>query len=123
MDIFKIFKGKKDTKAPIPQGEKIRLNKELDKNLDMIKKTLGNTNDLMIRRLQLQGDDGVNVAVLGIDGLVDTNQAQHFIVHVLAIDLSLVNEDETRSNGVFQSIFESRISMMDAKCGRSIHDV
>ena len=40
MDFFKIFKGKKDTKSPIPQGEKIRLNKELDKNLDMIKETL-----------------------------------------------------------------------------------
>ena len=122
MDLFKIFKGKKDTKSPIPQGEKIRLNKELDKNLDMIKETLGNANDLMIRQLQLQGDDGVHVAVLGIDGLVDTNRAQHFIVHVLAIDLSLVHEDETRSNGVFQSIFESRISMMDAKCGQSFDE-
>lgn len=123
MDLFKVFKGKKNTKAPIPQGEEIRLRKSLDQNIDIIKETLGNANDLIIRQLQLQGAEDVRIAVLGIDGLIDTNQAQQFIVHVLAIDLSLVNGIETRSNGIFQTIFESRISMMDAKCAQTFEDL
>ena len=123
MDLFKVFKGKKNTKAPIPQGEEIRLRKALDQNIDIIKETLGNANDLIIRQLQLQGAEDVRIAVLGIDGLIDTNQAQQFIVHVLAIDLSLVNGIETRSNGIFQTIFESRISMMDAKCAQTFEDL
>ena len=41
----------------------------------------------------------------------------------LAIDLSLVEDSKTRSCGVFQSIFESRISMIDAQCAQSFDDL
>lgn len=75
----------------------------MEQNLTLIKEKLGNANDLLIRKLRLQGADDVAVAILGIDGLIDTNQAEQFIVHVLAIDLSLVEDSKTRSCGVFQS--------------------
>lgn len=123
MDIFKIFKGKKNTKEPIPEKEPQRIYSNLEQNLTLIKEKLGNANDLLIRKLRLQGADDVAVAILGIDGLIDTNQAEQFIVHVLAIDLSLVEDSKTRSCGVFQSIFESRISMIDAQCAQSFDDL
>lgn len=123
MDIFKIFKGKKNTKEPVPEKEPQRIYSNLEQNLTLIKEKLGNANDLLIRKLRLQGADDVAVAILGIDGLIDTNQAEQFIVHVLAIDLSLVEDSKTRSCGVFQSIFESRISMIDAQCAQSFDDL
>ncbi|CUP75396.1 Bacillus/Clostridium GerA spore germination protein [Turicibacter sanguinis] len=123
MDIFKIFKGKKNTKEPIPEKEPQRIYSNLEQNLTLIKEKLGNANDLLIRKLRLQGADDVAVAILGIDGLIDTNLAEQFIVHVLAIDLSLVEDSKTRSCGVFQSIFESRISMIDAQCAQSFDDL
>ena len=123
MDLFKIFKGKKNTKAPILKEKQNRLYPELDQNLSTIKEALGNANDLLIRQLRLAGENNIGAAVLGIDGLIDANQAEQFIVHVLAIDLSLVDDANNRSYGVFQSIFESRISMIDAKCGQSFQDL
>ena len=123
MDLFKIFKGKKNTKAPIPKEKQNRLYPELEQNLSTIKEALGNANDLLIRQLRLAGENNIGAAVLGIDGLIDANQAEQFIVHVLAIDLSLVDDTNNRSYGVFQSIFESRISMIDAKCGQSFQDL
>ena len=123
MDIFKVFKGKKGTKKPVSEPTPHRIHHALDENLQTIKTRLGNANDLLVRTLTLKGAEDVSVAILGIDGIIDTNQAEQFIVHVLSIDLSLVKESNTRSCGVFQTIFESRISMLDAKCGQSYEDL
>lgn len=123
MDFFKVFKGIKNTKAPITQPKEERLYSDLNANLIRIKETLGNANDLLVRQLSLQDEDYIGVAILGIDGLIDTNQAEQFIVQVLSIDLSLVKNKENRSYGVFQSIFESRIAMLDAKCGQTFQDL
>ena len=42
MDIFKIFKGKKNTKEPIPEKEPQRIYSNLEQNLTLIKEKLGN---------------------------------------------------------------------------------
>ncbi|MDE5977298.1 MAG: spore germination protein [Turicibacter sp.] len=123
MNIFKIFKGKKDTYEPKTEPETTRIYTNLEQNLNAIKEKLGNANDLLIRELRLQGAENISVAVLGIDGLIDTPQAEQFVIQVLTIDLSLVADDLTRSYGVFQSIFETRISMLDAKCAQSFEDL
>ena len=68
MDIFKIFKGKKNTKEPVPEKEPQRIYSNLEQNLTLIKEKLGNANDLLIRKLRLQGADDVAIAILGIDG-------------------------------------------------------
>ena len=123
MDFFKVFKGIKNTKAPITKPKEERLYPDLSANLIRIKETLGNANDLLVRQLSLQDEDYIGVAILGIDGLIDTNQAEQFIVQVLSIDLSIVKNKENRSYGIFQSIFESRIAMLDAKCGQTFQDL
>ena len=40
MDIFRVFKGKKNTKAPEHQPKKIPLFKQIDKNTEKIKQDL-----------------------------------------------------------------------------------
>ena len=76
MDIFKVFKGKKGTKKPVSEPTPHRIHHALDENLQTIKTRLGNANDLLVRTLTLKGAEDVSVAILGIDGIIDTNQAE-----------------------------------------------
>lgn len=125
MDLFKVFKGKKNTKAPEIESSKSPLYKSLKENLNHVRETLGNANDLLIREFELKGADGLNGAVLGIDGIIDSNQAEQLVVKIVMIDLSLVqDEDEiSRSNHIFQTLFESRISMIDANTAETFEDL
>ena len=125
MDLFKVFKGKSNTKEPKSESSKSPLYKSLKENLNHVRETLGNANDLLIREFELKGADGLKGAVLGIDGIIDSNQAEQFVVKILMIDLSLVqDEDEiSRSNHIFQTLFESRISMIDANTARTFEDL
>lgn len=124
MDIFSVFKGKKNTKEPTPQPEKISLFKQIDKNTETIKKDLGNANDLIIREFELKGAAGIKGILVGIDGLIDANQAEDFIVKVLMIDLSIIGgSEQERPKQIFDSIYQSRISMMSAALGEDFNSL
>lgn len=97
---------------------------KLADNLKEIRRTLGDVNDLLVRELEVKGADGIRVAVLGIDGLINTELAQQFIVRVMAIDMSMVAEASSKKHeDVFQAIYGSRISMMDASTGKTFEDL
>ncbi|MCL1950080.1 MAG: spore germination protein [Turicibacter sp.] len=123
MGIFKDFKETLDEYHPIKENS-TPLNYKLDDNLEEIKRTLGNVNDLLCRELKLKGAGGVKVAVLGIDGLINSDLAQHYIIHVMAVDLSMVEEDSlVKNQDAFDAIFNSRISMIDAKTSKLKEDL
>lgn len=127
MDIFQVFKGKKDTHEPKQQSKPIPLFKQIEKNTEKIKQDFGNANDLIIREFELKGVKRLKGIVLGIDGLIDSKQAEEFIVRVLMIDLSLVDNWEAENYPLksFDTIYQSRISMMSASRGedyQSLYD-
>lgn len=127
MDIFRVFKGKKDTHEPKQQSKPIPLFKQIEKNTEKIKQDFGNANDLIIREFELKGVKRLKGIVLGIDGLIDSKQAEEFIVRVLMIDLSLVDNWEAENYPLksFDTIYQSRISMMSASRGedyQSLYD-
>ena len=116
MDLFNSFHKAKKSKPSAPEKvEKMPIKTSLNENLGQIKETLGNTNDLLIRELALKGVNDIKVAVLGIDGLINTDFAHQFVLHVLAVDMSIIDEKAPKSHeAAFDLIFESRISMIDA---------
>lgn len=127
MDIFQVFKGKKDTHEPKQQSKPIPLFKQIEKNTEKIKQDFGNANDLIIREFELKGVKRLKGIVIGIDGLIDSKQAEEFIVRVLMIDLSLVDNWEAENYPLksFDTIYQSRISMMSASRGedyQSLYD-
>lgn len=127
MDIFRVFKGKKDTHEPKQQSKPIPLFKQIEKNTEKIKQDFGNANDLIIREFELKGVKRLKGIVIGIDGLIDSKQAEEFIVRVLMIDLSLVDNWEAENYPLksFDTIYQSRISMMSASRGedyQSLYD-
>lgn len=119
MNIFRVFEGKKNTKEPTPQPEKIPLYKEIDQNNKSIKETLGYANDLIVREFELKGASGLRGIAIGIDGLIDANQAEDFIMRVLMIDLSIIDDGKEieRPQKIFDVLYQSRISMMSASLG------
>lgn len=115
MNPFKYFKG--SGQNPItPPPPKVDLRRNLDENLADMRRVLGDTNDLMIRELELKGVGGIQAALIGIDGLIDSFTAQTLIAHVMAVDLSIITEDQMEKDyqKAFDLLFKSRISMMDA---------
>lgn len=124
MRIEKILGQEFDEYHPQKDLSGIPLHFRLQDNLSDIKRNLGEVNDLLIRQMDLKGANGVRVAIVGIDGLINTERAQHFIIHVMAIDLSLVdNGSEDRHQRIFDTIFNSRISMLDAKISENMGDL
>jgi len=87
----------------------------LDDNLNQIKKAFGNANDLLIRELTLTKARDIKVAIIGIDGLIDSGMAQQFAIHVLSYDIPAIDEKlPKRADQIFDLLLESRISMIDA---------
>jgi len=123
MKFFKELKESYEVNHP-QHPSKTPLHFKLSDNVAEIKRSLGEVNDLLLRELELKGADGVKTAILGIDGLINAEFAQQFIVRVMAIDLSIVTEQSSeRNQDIFDAIFNSRISMMDAKTADTYEDL
>ena len=83
--------------------------------LDQIKRDFGASNDLLIRELILADEKKTKVALVGIDGLINSELAHEFILHVLSIDLSTVHVSlPDEQSALYDTLLNSRISMMDA---------
>ena len=121
MDLFSLYKGRKNTQDPIPEPEKIPLKFSLSENISDIKKTLGEANDLIIRQIKVLAGHEIDVAVLGIDGLIDGQTAQEFVLHILAIDMSVFPMSSSENQTVFNTIYNSRISMMSASINDDVN--
>jgi len=97
------------------KSKNLRISPDLAANLARIKVDFGLVNDLLVRKITLQNVKKTQVAVIGIDGLVNASDAQSFVIHLLSIDLSMIDEKLPReSEAIFDFLLNSRISMFDA---------
>jgi len=64
---------------PDARPEKECLSAELEENIRKIKNALGNSTDLVIRKIRIGQEAGIDVVVLYTDGLVDTQLVQKFL--------------------------------------------
>jgi spore germination protein KA len=76
------------------------ISSDLESNLDFIKKTLGNSSDIVTRNFQAGKNGVLKLAIIYTDGLTDTVAIQEFILEKLMV--SLQNED-LKSNVVHTS--------------------
>lgn len=96
----------------------------LDDNVKKIKADFGEANDLLIREITLQDVNQTKAAVIGIDGLINATDAQQFVIHLLTVDLSIINDRLPKSSdAIFDFLLGSRISMFDANQGESVTDL
>jgi spore germination protein KA len=102
------------------ENKALVLSKILAVNLDKLKTDFGAANDLLIREITLPDSNKTKATIIGIDGLINATDAQNFVIHLLTIDLSIIDERLPKtSEAIFDLLLHSRISMFDAKQGKS----
>ena len=103
------------------ENESLVVSESLDANIKKIKADFGEANDLLIREVTLQDVEKTKAAVIGIDGLINSTDAQDFIVKLMTAELS----DPLPSNGnrIFDFLLNSWISMIDANQGESVQEM
>ncbi len=93
--IEKMFKSKMKSSASNSENQKdvnhIFLSKSLEKNINLIKKTLGESSDIVIREF-FAGEDGkIKIGVIYTDGLADKTLVQTFILEPLMLEMRKTN--------------------------------
>ena len=97
---------------------------QLDENLKKLKADFGEANDLLIREITFQNVGKTKAAIIGIDGLINATDAQQFVIHLLTVDLSIIDERLPKnSDAIFDFLLDSRISMFDANQGESVTEM
>ncbi|UOF88824.1 spore germination protein [Fodinisporobacter ferrooxydans] len=71
------------------------LNANLNKNIQTIKETLGNSSDLIIREICIGETARIQAAVLYMDGLADSKSVNHFILELLMLDIQKPESEQT----------------------------
>lgn len=108
----------------IDNNKELMISKRLDVNLNKTKTDFGEVNDLLIREITLQDSSKTKAAIIGIDGLVDATDAQQFVIHLLTVDLSIIDERLPKDNDVlFDFLLNSRISLFDASQGENVQEM
>jgi len=105
-------------------NENLVISESLDANLKKTKADFGAANDLLIREVTLQDVKKTKAAIIGIDGLINATDAQQFVIHLLTVDLSIIDDRLPKnSNAIFDFLLDSRISMFDANQGESVEQL
>ncbi|ASN07026.1 spore germination protein [Virgibacillus necropolis] len=111
----------KSKKTETDEDFSIELVKELDKNLDNLKKMLEEPNDLVVREFTIRGSKH-NCAVVYIDGLVNKELIDNTIIK----SVQVVNERKElpeEKTELFNELYQEIISVSDIKKGNTLDDV
>lgn len=69
------------------------LTDNLEENIEIIKKSTGESSDIVIRKIRVGKDGGINIGVLYTDGLVNIDLVQDFILKTLMLEIRKVPLD------------------------------
>lgn len=72
---------------PTKESSKESLKRNLQDSIEYIKKTLGNSSDIVIREIVLGSEHQIKAAICYTDGMVDTKSIQEFIMETLMADI------------------------------------
>ena len=65
----------------------IDISSDLKENLDYIKKTVGNSSDIVIREFQAGQNGEINIAIIFTDGLTNSAELQDFVLNTLMFEI------------------------------------
>ncbi|WP_226666286.1 spore germination protein [Metabacillus litoralis] len=92
MQLFKSFfkKPEKDNKSLVTDNKEERIKKllysSLKQNIKIINEALGESDDVIIRKVKVGQEGNISSGIIYIDGLVDTQQINEFIIETLMFD-------------------------------------
>ncbi|RSL34725.1 spore germination protein [Salibacterium salarium] len=77
------------------------LNSSLQKNLDALNNRTGYSSDIIIRKLEIEGNKKTKVAIIFVEGIVDNRSINDFLVH------SLVNDGDPKEKQANQHVLDT----------------
>ncbi|WP_246040324.1 spore germination protein [Ectobacillus funiculus] len=94
----------------------MNLHTSLKQNIQNIKETLGDSSDIVIRNIKIGENECVEIGVVYIKGLVDTEAAQNFIMESLMLDIKGTTlESLLSSKCILETIKNSILTVTDIK--------
>ncbi|WP_301169976.1 spore germination protein [Brevibacillus nitrificans] len=102
--------------------EQIKIKSSLDENISIVQSRLGDSDDLVIRRIQFGNERNLRAALFYIDGMVDTASIQNFLLETLMIDLpkTMLSWELDRSDSVLRFLKESIMTVGDIQEVRDV---
>ena len=106
---------KRSSSSPNDQNKKSdkteALNKSLQKNIQKVKETLGNSGDIVIREIRIGKEGKTRVGVFYTDGLADTKSIHSFVMESLMLDIRGTDLEEMLSRNPLPSLKESVLTV------------
>jgi len=106
---------KRTSSSPNDQNKKSdkseALNKSLQKNIQKVKETLGDSGDIVIREIRIGKEGKTRVGVFYIDGLADTKSIHSFVMESLMLDIRGTDLEEMLSRNPLPSLKESVLTV------------
>ncbi|MFP3122771.1 spore germination protein [Ectobacillus funiculus] len=90
------------------------LHADLKQNIQAIKEVFGGSNDVIIRNIEIGENRRVEIAVLYVEGLVDTESMHNFIMEALMLDIKGTElEAQFDLNDILETIKDSILTVTD----------
>lgn len=84
-----------------------KLYRELDRNLEIIRGTIGQSDDLVIRDFHLKGDPNLRAALVYVDGLVNSDSASEFIMEASMFEMRRADDIQSPNADEFSASVKS----------------
>lgn len=119
MDFFKKRSNKKKSKR-ITNAHKNghpfleqnnQLNISLIENIEEIKKTLGNSDDIITREIQIGKEKRIKAGIIYTDGLIDSESNYNFILETLMVDFPKTDLDKIDSRDILLYLKEAVLTV------------
>lgn len=85
------------------------LSKNLEGNLQILRDTLGQSSDVVIRDMKISSNSNVDAAVIYIDGLVDRNLVNHDILQPLMFNLQVIKDNVSQKHSSLIDFIKSSV--------------
>ncbi|CAM4320897.1 spore germination protein [Paenibacillus alkaliterrae] len=87
------------------------LKKSLDDNIQHVKETLGNSNDIVIREIRIGKEQEIKAGVFYTDGLADAKTIQSYVMESLMLDIRETDMEEKLSRNPLIHLKESVLTI------------
>lgn len=99
-----------NSRKPLEQcSSPVYMSSNLEENLQILRESLGLSSDVIIRRMRIGKNLNADAAVIYIDGLVDREMVNHYILHPLMYDLQLIKDNAVQNNSSLIDFIKSSV--------------
>ncbi|MGG1674310.1 spore germination protein [Neobacillus sp. NRS-1170] len=92
------------------------LYRSLNQNIKTIKDDLGESTDVIVRNIKIGKNEDIELAILFIEGLVDTKSVHNFVLESLMLESKGTDlESQISANGILERIKNSILTVSDIK--------